>query len=51
LPAPSWFVAHDRAFLRSFAEKIVEVRDGTVRLFAGGYEEYEARSQTGGADG
>ncbi len=44
-------VAHDRAFLRSFAEKIVEVRDGTVRLFAGGYEEYEARSQTGGADG
>ena len=26
-------VSHDRAFLRSFAERVVEVRDGLVRLF------------------
>ncbi|NWG19027.1 MAG: ABC-F family ATP-binding cassette domain-containing protein [Chloroflexi bacterium] len=33
-------VAHDRAFLRHFAERVVEVRDGTVRSFAGGYDDY-----------
>ena len=33
-------VAHDRAFLRSFAERVVEVRDGRARVFAGDYEDY-----------
>jgi len=33
-------VAHDRAFLRSFAERVVEVRDGHVRVIAGGYDDY-----------
>src|SRR4029450_13526510 len=33
-------VSHDRAFLRSFAERVVEVRDGLVRLFPGGYDDY-----------
>jgi ATPase subunit of ABC transporter with duplicated ATPase domains len=33
-------VAHDRAFLRSFAERVVEVRDGRVRVVAGGYDDY-----------
>jgi ATP-binding cassette subfamily F protein 3 len=33
-------VSHDRAFLRSFAERVVEVRDGRVRLFPGGYDDY-----------
>ncbi|MFN8477596.1 MAG: ABC-F family ATP-binding cassette domain-containing protein [Kouleothrix sp.] len=33
-------VAHDRAFLREFAERVIEVRDGRVRQFAGGYDEY-----------
>ena len=33
-------VAHDRAFLRHFAERVVEVRDGAVRSFAGGYDDY-----------
>src|SRR5215470_10960625 len=33
-------VSHDRAFLRRFAERVVEVRDGRVRLFPGGYEDY-----------
>ena len=31
-------VAHDRAFLRGFAERVVEVRDGRVRVIEGGYE-------------
>jgi ATP-binding cassette subfamily F protein 3 len=33
-------VAHDRAFLRHFAERVVEVRDGRARVFEGGYEYY-----------
>jgi ATP-binding cassette, subfamily F, member 3 len=33
-------VAHDRAFLRSFAERVVEVCDGQVRVFEGGYDDY-----------
>ena len=33
-------VAHDRAFLRQFAERIVEVRDGRARVFAGDYDYY-----------
>jgi ATPase subunit of ABC transporter with duplicated ATPase domains len=36
-------VSHDRAFLRSFAERVVEVRDGRVRLFTGGYDDYLER--------
>lgn len=30
-------VAHDRAFLRRYPERIIEVRDGGVRVFEGGY--------------
>jgi ATP-binding cassette subfamily F protein 3 len=33
-------VAHDRAFLRHFAERVVEVRDGRARVFAGNYDDY-----------
>jgi ATP-binding cassette, subfamily F, member 3 len=33
-------VAHDRAFLRSVAVRVVEVRDGRARLFEGGYDDY-----------
>ena len=33
-------VAHDRAFLRGFAERVVEVRDGRARVFAGDYDDY-----------
>ena len=40
-------VSHDRAFLRSFAERVVEVRDGLVRLFPGGYDDYLERAWQG----
>src|SRR6266567_7980994 len=33
-------ISHDRAFLRSFAERMVEVRAGRVRVFPGGYDDY-----------
>jgi ATP-binding cassette, subfamily F, member 3 len=39
-------VSHDRAFLRSFAERVVEVRDGRVRLFPGGYDIVKRRENT-----
>jgi len=40
-------ISHDRAFLRSFAERVVEVRDGRVRLFPGGYDDYIERAGRG----
>jgi ATP-binding cassette subfamily F protein 3 len=33
-------VAHDRAFLRSYPDRIVEVSQGGVRVFEGGYEDW-----------
>jgi ATP-binding cassette, subfamily F, member 3 len=36
-------VAHDRAFLRSFADRVVEVRAGHARVFEGGYDDYLAK--------
>ena len=33
-------VAHDRAFLRGFAERVIEVRAGQARVFAGDYDDY-----------
>jgi len=33
-------VAHDRAFLQAYPERIIEVRDGNVRPFEGGWEDY-----------
>ena len=40
-------VSHDRAFLRSFAERVVEVRAGRVRVFPGGYDDYLERAGRG----
>jgi ATP-binding cassette subfamily F protein 3 len=31
-------VAHDRAFLRSFARRVLEVRNGRMRVLEGGYD-------------
>ena len=39
-PHAMLIVSHDHAFLRSFAERVVEVRAGLVRLFPGGYDDY-----------
>jgi ATP-binding cassette, subfamily F, member 3 len=36
-------VAHDRAFLRAFADRVVEVRDGRTRVFEGGYAAFTRR--------
>ncbi|MFL5803700.1 MAG: ABC-F family ATP-binding cassette domain-containing protein, partial [Roseiflexaceae bacterium] len=36
-------VAHDRAFLRSFAERVVEVQAGRARVFEGDYDDYVRR--------
>ena len=33
-------VSHDRAFLRSFAERVLAVEGGQVTNFAGGYDDY-----------
>ncbi|MDQ2997600.1 MAG: ATP-binding cassette domain-containing protein, partial [Chloroflexota bacterium] len=38
-------VAHDRAFLHNFAERVIEVRDGHARVFAGDYEDYVRRTE------
>jgi ATPase subunit of ABC transporter with duplicated ATPase domains len=35
--------SHDRALLRAFAARIVEIERGTVRVFEGGYDDYRAR--------
>jgi ATP-binding cassette subfamily F protein 3 len=40
-------VAHDRAFLRGFAERVVEVRAGRARIFAGDYDDYLRRVAQG----
>jgi ATP-binding cassette subfamily F protein 3 len=37
-------VAHDRAFLRGFAERVIEVRAGRARAFAGDYDDYLRRT-------
>jgi ATP-binding cassette subfamily F protein 3 len=41
-------VAHDRAFLRGFAERVVEVRDGRARVFVGDYDDYLRRAEREG---
>lgn len=33
-------VSHDRAFLRNFAERVIEVAAGTIHAIAGGYDDY-----------
>jgi ATP-binding cassette subfamily F protein 3 len=38
-------VAHDRAFLRGFAERVIEVRAGHARVFTGDYDDYLRRRQ------
>ncbi len=42
-------VSHDRYFLDRMADRVVEVRDGGVRSWIGGYSEWLARRQPGEA--
>ena len=35
-------VAHDRAFLHAFAERVIEVRESSVQSFVGSYDDYAA---------
>ena len=39
------FVSHDRHFISLMAERIWSIEDGTVRLFAGGFEEWARLSR------
>jgi ATP-binding cassette subfamily F protein 3 len=34
------FITHDRTLIRDIATKVVEVRDGAIRVFNGGYDDY-----------
>lgn len=34
------FITHDRTLIRQIANKIVEIKDGTLRTFPGNYDEY-----------
>jgi ATP-binding cassette subfamily F protein 3 len=38
-------VAHDRAFLHSYPERVIEVRGTGARVFEGGYEDYLAHRE------
>ncbi len=34
------FITHDRTLIRDIATKVIEVKDGTIRVFTGGYDDY-----------
>ena len=37
------FVSHDRYFISAVAERVVEIEDGKLNLYSGGYEGYRAQ--------
>jgi ATP-binding cassette, subfamily F, member 3 len=39
------FITHDRTLIREIANKIVEIRDGNIRVFNGNYDEYLEKLQ------
>lgn len=38
------FVSHDRTFLRALSNRVLELSEGQVRVYGGGYSEYVAES-------
>ncbi len=41
------FVSHDRSFLRSISNRVLELEGGEPRVYGGGYKEYVVREAPG----
>jgi ATP-binding cassette, subfamily F, member 3 len=46
-PGAMVVVTHDRSLMARLATRVLEVADGRVRLYPGGYDDYEAARQAG----